>query len=142
MDTLNAVELWHQRARPNPNAEHLGVQMGCHAEEFLEMLETLVPTMVVRTAMKAVADLADLWKSGVQVPMITDREAMLDSLADQIVTAVGVGHCATMNVPSAVEEVNSSNWSKFDRDGKPIFKPNGKIAKGPDYKEPNLTGLY
>ena len=140
--SLDKVELWHQRARPNPNAEDMGVQMGCHAEEFLEMLETLVPTMVVRTAMKAVADLADLWKSGVQVPMITDREAMLDSLADQIVTAVGVGHCATMNVPKAVEEVNNSNWSKFDRDGNPIFKPNGKVAKGPDYKEPNLTGLY
>ena len=40
----------------------------------------------------------------------------------------------------AVEEINRSNWSKFV-DGKPVFKPNGKVGKGPNYFEPNLDSL-
>jgi hypothetical protein len=75
-------------------------------------------------------------------PVIADRRELLDSLADQIVTAVGVGHCANMNVPEAVLRVNKSNWSKYDQDGQPIFKPNGKIDKGPNYVEPDLSGLF
>jgi len=72
----------------------------------------------------------------------SDRNEFLDSLADQIVTATGVGHCAKMNIVEAVRRVNSSNWSKYDTDGKPIFNEHGKITKGPDYKAPDLTGLY
>lgn len=139
---LDVVSMWHERARPNPTVENLGVQMGCHAEEFLEMLEALEPTGAIEDAMIAVAHLATLWKSGQHYPMIADRRDLLDSLADQIVTAVGVGHCANMNVPEAVLRVNRSNWSKYDVDGQPIFKPNGKIDKGPDYQQPDLFGLF
>ena len=71
-----------------------------------------------------------------------NREEFLDSLCDQIVTSVGVGHCAKMDVTEGVRRVNSSNWSKYDTDGKPIFNEQGKIMKGPDYKAPNLKGLY
>jgi hypothetical protein len=67
---------------------------------------------------------------------------LLDSAADQIVTSVGVGHCAHTNIVKAVDVVNGSNWSKFDKDGQPIFDQNGKILKGPDYKAPDLEGLY
>jgi hypothetical protein len=139
---LDVIELWHKRARPNPTADNLAVQMGCHAEEFLEMLEALVPTLEVRAAMKAVADIADLWKSGAHYVQIRDREALLDSLADQIVTAVGVGHCANMNVHEATMRVNKSNWSKYTPDGQPIFTEKGKIAKGPGYVAPDLAGLF
>ena len=69
------------------------------------------------------------------------RKDLLDSLADQIVTAIGVGHCAGMNTPGACLEVNESNWSKFV-DGKPLFNEHGKIMKGPDYAPPNLEGLF
>jgi hypothetical protein len=71
-----------------------------------------------------------------------DRKQFLDSQADQIVTAVGVGHCAKMNIVEGVRRVNSSNWSKYDTNGKPIFNDHGKIMKGPDYKAPDLEGLY
>jgi hypothetical protein len=139
---LDLIEIWHQRARPNPTATNLGVQLGCHAEEFVEMLQTLEPTIAVTDAIKAVNHLAGLWKDGTHFPMITDRKEFLDSLADQIVTAVGVGHCANMRTVEACRRVNTSNWSKYDSDGHPIFKPNGKIDKGPNYAEPDLEGLY
>jgi hypothetical protein len=47
-----------------------------------------------------------------------------------------------MNIVEAINRVNSSNWSKYNADGKPIFNEHGKIAKGPNYAPPDLEGLY
>lgn len=68
----------------------------------------------------------------------TEREELLDALADQIVTATGVGTFLGMNVPGALAEVNRSNYSKFE-DGEPIFNENKKVMKGKDYTPPDLT---
>ena len=67
-----------------------------------------------------------------------DRTGLLDSLADQIVTAIGVGHMFGMDVLGALAEVDRSNWSKFV-DGKPQFDANGKIAKPATYSPPDLA---
>lgn len=66
-----------------------------------------------------------------------NKVELLDSLADQIVTAVGVAHMMGFDILGALEEVNRSNFSKFE-DGKPVFDANGKITKGKDYVKPNL----
>jgi hypothetical protein len=66
----------------------------------------------------------------------------LDSLADQIVTAVGVGVCAKMDMNAAVTEVNESNWSKFNYKGYPEFDEHGKIKKGERYRKPALKGMF
>ena len=140
--SIDLINMWHQRARPEPTYENICIQLGCHAEEFVEMLESLEPTQDVIRAMEAVEHLAEMWKRGMQKPVIVDRKELLDSLADQVVTAVGVGHCAKMDIVEACRRVNASNWSKYDAEGKPIFKPGGKIDKGPHYQKPDLTGLY
>jgi predicted HAD superfamily Cof-like phosphohydrolase len=119
-------------------------------EEVAEMVETLVfntqgfdPLDGVNTTVhNALGIAARMLKSGAMRASVTDRKEFLDSLADQIVTAVGVGHCAGMKTADACYMVDSSNWSKFDADGLPIFDANGKITKGPGYEPPNLEGLY
>jgi drug/metabolite transporter (DMT)-like permease len=58
------------------------------------------------------------------------------------VTGIGSAYCAGMKAADACERVNTSNWSKFDVDGNPIFNENGKISKGPNYTPPDLTGLF
>lgn len=70
--------------------------------------------------------------------VVKDRVGLLDSLADQIVTATGVGTFLGMNVPGALAEVNRSNYSKFE-DGEPVFNENKKVMKGKDYTPPDLT---
>lgn len=70
--------------------------------------------------------------------VIKDSVELLDALADQIVTATGVGTFLGMNVPGALAEVNRSNYSKFE-DGEPIFNENKKVMKGKDYTPPDLT---
>lgn len=156
--SLDTTQLWHKRARPDPTAENFNVQLGCHLEEVLEMLRAiefhavaLDPVPGAFNILEANApahaaaildELATHLKAGRVAATLADRKEFLDSLADQIVTAVGVGHCANTDVPTALERVNASNWSKFDDEGQPIFNEAGKIAKGPNYKEPDLSGLY
>ena len=43
-----------------------------------------------------------------------------------------------MNIVDAMDEVNDSNFSKFDNTGNPIFDENMKVAKGPNYRKANL----
>ena len=142
--SVDQIELWHRRARPNPTEEDFNVQLGCHLEEIVEMLAVVNTThndALVR-ARTALSWLADNLKSGNASAYISDRKEFLDSLADQIVTSTGVGYCAGMKTAEAVSAVNRSNYSKFDKNGYPIFNENGKIAKGPDYAPPDLEGLY
>jgi hypothetical protein len=144
--TIKKIEQWHQKARPNPDAKAFNIQLGCHAEEFVEMLELLDAAdhddaMTIHLAELAVKALSRRLKMGRLAVVVADRKEFLDSLADQVVTAIGVGHCAGMQTAEACERVNDSNWSKFV-DGEPVFNEAGKIAKGPDYAELNLEGLY
>lgn len=147
MTTLASVAYWHSRARPSPTEENFNVQLGCHIEEIVEMFEAVTSDDPdVDVCIEDVVAYLSVWslilKSGAGKFKIKDRKAFLDSLADQIVTAVGIGHCAKMDVVKAVGRVDVSNWSKFDDKGQPIFDDNGKIVKGPNYLPPTLEGLY
>jgi predicted HAD superfamily Cof-like phosphohydrolase len=146
--SVDQIELWHKRARPEPTEADFNVQLGCHFEEIVEMLDALDFTneegieYEVRATRVAINALARMLKSGELRAFMADRKEFLDSLADQVVTAIGAGYCAGMKTADAVAAVNRSNYSKFDKNGYPIFNENGKIAKGPDYAPPDLEGMY
>lgn len=142
---IQSIDLWHKRARPEPTETDFNVQLGCHFEEIVEMLDVLEFKGAVNTACEArnsLGALSTFLKAGNVEVVIKDRKEFLDSIADQIVTGVGTGHCAKMDVAEGCHRVNLSNWSKFDHNGEPIRDANGKIAKGPNYKRPDLDGLY
>jgi predicted HAD superfamily Cof-like phosphohydrolase len=143
---LNWVLEWHKRACPNPDHKALLVQVGCHFEEVAEMLHTIramdeVGGKAMDDAAESMQHLAEIFKAGRRQFYIADRTELLDSLADQLVTAVGVGYRAGMQPVEALTEVDVSNWSKFDEKGRPIFDDNGKVTKGPNYRKPDLGGL-
>lgn len=148
--SIETVQLWHERARPNPDADALRVQLGCHLEELVEMMDTFecingvgnYAQDLLLDAADALQRLSEALKTDDEIVVhISNRSGFLDSIADQVVTGVGVGHCARMKTAEAIDRVNASNWSKFV-DGQPVFNEQGKIAKGPDYAPPNLEGLY
>ena len=146
---LNWINEWHRRAKPEPTMRDFEVQLGCHFEEVAEMLETFDLhqdryDLVREEARQRLAELALVLKTGhadVRYDRI-DREGLLDAVADQVVTGVGVAYRAKMDAVNAITEVDISNWSKFDAAGQPIFDENGKVKKGPNYKPPALEGLY
>lgn len=140
---IDSIALWHKRARPNPDHDAFNVQLGCHMEEFGEMLASLkgedgISSNKLASMAYQVMQMAEGFKRGAFSAYAEDQVELLDSLADQIVTAVGVGHCAKLNMVKAVEIVNTSNWSKYDSNGNPLFDENGKITKGPGYVPPYL----
>lgn len=140
--SIDSIELWHRRARPEPDQKNFNVQLGCHIEEFIEMLDATKFNNTWTNLRYELVLLADRLKANMENAEIVDRKEFLDSLADQVVTAMGVGHCAGMKTSDAVDAVSRSNWSKFNDEGFPIFNEHGKIAKGPNYKRPYLEGLY
>ena len=132
--TIPCIKQWFQLAVPTPTDKNRAVQLGCHAEEFAEMLTAL--------GFPHTSANVELWanymKSEFPGVMQPDRTELLDALCDQIVTAVGVAHMMGFNLPGALAEVNRANWSKFV-DGRPLFDHNGKIKKGPLYLPPRLA---
>jgi hypothetical protein len=144
--SIEAIALWHKRARPEPTFEDFNVQLGCHFEEITEMLIALEgedgkSSNKLGDVRLAMMTLAEGFKAGHYKAFPIQRVEFLDSLADQVVTAVGVAHCDKMKMVDAVDEVNSSNWSKFDSNGQPTFTEQGKIKKGPNYRQPNLENF-
>ena len=62
-----------------------------------------------------------------------------DALTDILYVTYGAGHAFGINLDKCFEEVQSSNMSKLDSRGKPIFNDHGKVMKGPNYFKPNLN---
>lgn len=133
-DTLGSIADWFTLAVPEPGEKNQAVQLGCHFEEVSEMADALGLSLTAET----IARVADIYKKEMDRPGTVNRSELLDSLADQIVTAVGVAHMFGMDIRGALAEVNRSNYSKFV-DGKPVFDANGKIAKPPTYSKPDLS---
>ena len=62
-----------------------------------------------------------------------------DALTDILYVTYGAGHAFGIDLDKCFEEVQNSNMSKLDEDGKPIYNDSGKIMKGPKYFKPDLT---
>ena len=61
-----------------------------------------------------------------------------DALTDILYVTYGAGHAFGINLDKCFEEVQNSNMSKLDENGKPIYNEYGKVMKGPNYFKPNL----
>ena len=61
-----------------------------------------------------------------------------DALTDILYVTYGAGHAFGINLDECFKEVHESNMSKLGPDGKPIYREDGKVMKGPDYREPDL----
>lgn len=138
--SINKTLEWFKAAVPNSDNKTLSVQIGCHLEEVVEMLVALDISSeeILEDAVCSLTVLANNLKSGRHHIEYIDDTEMLDSLAGQIVTATGVAHMLSMDIVGALDEVNRSNFSKFE-DGKPVFLDGGKIGKGKDYVAPDLS---
>ena len=68
-----------------------------------------------------------------------DLLEVADALTDILYVTYGAGHAFGIDLDKCFEEVQSSNMSKLDENGKPIYNDAGKIMKGPHYFKPNLS---
>ena len=150
--TIDGIYNWFKAAVPTPQPKNIHTQIGCDLEEMVELLETLTVdyndphratnAQAIALAREALHTVSEGLKKGnilLELNMsVRAKEQLLDAICDRAVTGIGVAYMLNMNPTGALEEVNRSNWSKFDDNGNPIFDPNQKIIKGPNYKKANM----
>ena len=68
-----------------------------------------------------------------------DLLEVADALTDILYVTYGAGHAFGIDLDKCFNEVQNSNMSKLDENGKPIYNDAGKVMKGPNYFKPNLS---
>ena len=68
-----------------------------------------------------------------------DLLEVADALTDILYVTYGAGHAFGIDLDKCFEEVQNSNMSKLDENGKPIYNDVGKVMKGPNYFKPDLS---
>ena len=69
-------------------------------------------------------------------------EETADALTDILYVTYGAGHAFGIDLDKCFDEVQNSNMSKLDVNGKPIYNEFGKVLKGPNYFKPNLRKFF
>ena len=73
-------------------------------------------------------------------PEDTDlREALLKELSDLVFVCYQFAATYNIDLDEAMFRVFESNMTKLDEQGKPIYREDGKVLKGPRYKAPDLS---
>jgi predicted HAD superfamily Cof-like phosphohydrolase len=58
---------------------------------------------------------------------------------DYVVNGAAIAH--GIFLPGVTAEIHRSNMSKLGEDGKPIYREDGKVLKGPGYEPPRLEPI-
>lgn len=81
--------------------------------------------------------------SGVPIhPDDVDKAALTKELADLLYVTYGFAVTFGLPIDEVFERVHRSNMSKLGDDGKPIYRDDGKVLKGPNYQPPKLDDLF
>ena len=72
---------------------------------------------------------------------IVSRAECLKELADLVYVAAQYAENMDWDLEQALRRVHRSNMSKLGEDGKPIYREDGKVLKGPNYQPPDLSDL-
>lgn len=70
-----------------------------------------------------------------------DIVEIADALTDILYVVYGAGHAYGIDLDECFSEVHRSNMSKLGEDGKPLYREDGKVLKGPEYFPPNLEDI-
>ena len=65
----------------------------------------------------------------------------LKELADLVYVCYQYAENMGWFLDEALDRVHVSNMSKLGEDGQPVYREDGKVLKGPNYKPPDLTDL-
>ena len=70
------------------------------------------------------------------------REELLKELCDLVFVCYQFAATYDLDLDEALRRVFESNMSKLDESGKPIYREDGKVLKGPNYQPPDLSQLF
>ncbi len=70
-----------------------------------------------------------------------DVVGIADALADIVYIACGTAHAYGIDLDAVVAEVHRSNMTKLGGDGRPLYRADGKVLKGPTYEPPRVAAV-
>jgi predicted HAD superfamily Cof-like phosphohydrolase len=72
-----------------------------------------------------------------------DLVEVADALGDMLYILCGtiIEHGMQHKIEEVFNEIQRSNMSKLGADGKPIYREDGKVLKGPNYFKPNIQAI-
>jgi predicted HAD superfamily Cof-like phosphohydrolase len=72
-----------------------------------------------------------------------DIVEIADALGDMLYILCGtiLEHGLQHKIEAVFDEIQRSNMSKLGEDGKPIYREDGKVMKGPNYFKPNFSDI-
>ena len=108
------------------------------AEQFRSAY-MLMTGVAERGIQKALID--EEWSEFHEAYHLKDDCEQLKELADLVYVCYQFAASQEWDLDEAISRVHESNMSKLDNNGKPIYRADGKVLKGPNYKEPYLLDL-
>ena len=115
------------QGKPDAMHERTELRKDLIGEEFDEFLESHQTVYVGSSRLGFYHDLVDV-----------DTVAYADALADLVYVCFGAAIEAGIDLNMVLRDVHRSNMSKLDADGRPIYREDGKVLKGPHYSAPNI----
>jgi predicted HAD superfamily Cof-like phosphohydrolase len=72
-----------------------------------------------------------------------DLVEIADALGDMLYILCGtiIEHGLQHKIEAVFDEIQRSNMSKLDHNGKPIYREDGKVMKGPNYFKPDFSKI-
>ena len=109
------------------------------AEQFRSAYSLTTSGPTVKSVQKALID--EEWSEFHEAYHFKEEDEQLKELADLVYVCFQMAASQEWDLDEAMHRIHESNMSKLGEDGKPIYRADGKVLKGPNYKEPTLTDL-
>lgn len=122
-----------------PTAEEALLALRLIEEEFMELAAAFFPGHPAL----GVASVADMIQSAGSLDDCYEPDLVecADAIADLDVVVNGAGIRMGLPMKELAIEVADSNMSKLGEDGEPVYREDGKIAKGPNFRQPDIEAV-
>jgi predicted HAD superfamily Cof-like phosphohydrolase len=122
----------------NLNTQYLNPSLLDQAEEF-RTAYSLTTNGTVRGTQKSLID--EEWSEFHEAYHHEPEENQLNELADLVYVCYQYAASQEWDLDEAMRRVHKANMSKLGEDGKPIYRGDGKVLKGPNFKKAEFTDL-
>jgi predicted HAD superfamily Cof-like phosphohydrolase len=122
----------------NLNTQYLNPSLLDQAEEF-RTAYSLTTNGAVRGTQKSLID--EEWSEFHEAYHHEPEENQLNELADLVYVCYQYAASQEWDLDEAMRRVHRANMSKLGEDGKPIYRGDGKVLKGPNFKKAEFTDL-
>ena len=128
-----------QFVKPDTATVKLRMELIC--EEFREVYSEVVAqdSAIGMLTKNALTKISSLINSLEDEDIKINHVNLAKELVDLEYVMLGAGHAFGVNLDATFDEVQSSNMSKLGEDGKPIYRDDGKVLKGPNYKKADVA---